>query len=87
MTIVQWLIFRGVGHAQTGTNEIVSVLPIVACGRTSWPGIYRYSAARPKHVCRDCEAALGHTSSAPAREAVIARRNTEPPTPSQGSLF
>ncbi len=87
MTIVQWLIFRGVGHAQVGTNEIVSVLPIVACGRTSWPGIYRYSATRPKHICRDCEAALGIAASSPAREAVMARRQSEPSKPEQGSLF
>ncbi len=78
MTIVQWLIFRGVGHAQTGTNEIASVLPIVACGRTSWPGIYRYSAARPKRVCRDCEAALAIDRVEP---------ELPPLPPKQGSLF
>ena len=102
VTIIQWLVFRGVGHAQTGVNAVIETLPTVACGRTSWPGIYRYSQYQPKHVCPDCAMALGIAApakrqTASAESAVLSTtENTEhtekkgpvgPAKPKQGQLF
>ena len=88
MTIIQWLVFRGVGHAQVGTDPGIAMSrPVVACGRTSWPGVYRYAQDRPKHLCPDCAVALGIGHSAAVREGVVERREPEPKKPSQGNLF
>ncbi len=90
--IIQWLVFRGVGHAQTGVNPVVETLPVVACGRTSWPGIYRYSQYRPKHVCPECAAAVGLAPTA-RTAAVLTTDHTDhtdgkgSSKPSQGQLF
>jgi acetone carboxylase gamma subunit len=101
--IVQWLIFRGIGHAQTGTNAVVPTLPVVACGRTAWPGIYRYTPTQPKHLCPECAVALGIAAPAkgypiqpPADAPALSELEREadgrpplrkPPKPSQGQLF
>ncbi len=58
-TVVQWLIFRGVGHAQVGMNPVVSTLPVVACGRTAWPGLVKYKPKPPLRICDECSVALG----------------------------
>ncbi len=88
MTIIQWLVFRGIGHAQVGANEVIPHLPIVACGRTAWPGLVKYQPKPPPRMCEECAAALGIASSQPAREAVMMRRqNKSRDLPGQGRLF
>ncbi len=87
MTIVQWLVFRGVGHAQTGTNsDILSPQPVVACGRTSWPGLVKYQNKPPKHLCPECAAAAGLAAPTEKRQTVSVK-SVEPAKPSQGNLF
>ncbi len=80
--VLQWLVFRGIGHAQVGTNEVIPHLPIVACGRTAWPGITRYQSRRPGRVCEECSAAIEGTEK---RQTPSAK--SPPPLPKQGSLF
>ena len=81
--IIQWLVFRGVGHAQTAVNEVVPHLPVVACGRTSWPGLVKYQPRQPERICEECGAALGMASPPPSPGSPP----LPPPTPKQGSLF
>ena len=84
MHVIQWIIFRGVGHAQIGQPASPFRPPPVACGRTAWPGLLRYDSRPPKHVCEDCAAALGIDFE---RRAAVKASRPEPPKPEQGSLF
>jgi hypothetical protein len=81
MEVIQWISFRGIGHAQIGTTGNPP-LPTVACGRTSWPGLIRYPKTKPTQICRECAAALGLDAAAPKPEPT-----STPTTPRQGSFF
>ncbi len=88
-TIIQWLVFRGVGHAQTGVNEVIPELPVVACGRTAWPGLVKYQTGPPRRICEECAAIVGIETVRGGQRigGAPAPLVQPPPKPSQGSLF